>query len=173
MNVTCDLNGDEQSGHCTTTAGGRLAPAQDAGESPRALSRRAHSSLRTATRLAGQYALVYGIFLVGSHAVQFLHLPLPPSLAGVLLFLLLLVFGVVTPEQMRELSDLIGAHLAFFFIPLVVMGVVSWAGVLIHVWLVLGVALLASVVVGIVASGLAAQAMQGFRNGRRASECKR
>jgi len=137
------------------------------------LRSRAKGSLRTATRLAGQCAIVYGVFLVASEVVQSLHLPLPASLAGALLFLMLLLLGVVTPEQMRELSNLIAAHLAFFFVPLVVMGVVSWAGALVRVWPVVGAALLGSAVVGIAASGLAAQAIQVFRGRRRVSECKR
>ena len=61
--------------------------------------------------------IIFGIYFIGEACSRLLHLPLPGSLMGMLLLLLLLHFRIVKLEQICNVSDFLLGHLPFFFIP--------------------------------------------------------
>lgn len=112
--------------------------------------------LLVALRLVGQCALLWLVFEVAGLLVQATQLPLPQNLVSLLLLLVLLTTGIVRPEQLTEISALVGKHLVFFFIPLVV-GLMSWTDLLATHGLILTISIFGSALLGIGIAGLAAQ----------------
>jgi holin-like protein len=111
---------------------------------------------RVGLRYAIQVVFLYLLFVVGSALSDLLALPLPGSLVGLLLLLLLLYLGVIRPADVQETAAIVVQHLNFFFIPLVV-GLMAWRGLFATRGLALAVSLVASVAIGLVAAGLVAQ----------------
>ena len=68
-------------------------------------------------KLFREVLLVFGIAYVGDFISHIGHLPLPGSLVGMLILLLLLQLRVVRLEHVSAVSDFLLGHLPFFFIP--------------------------------------------------------
>jgi holin-like protein len=110
----------------------------------------------TALRFLRQALILCLLFGVGTVLAQALSLPLPGNLVGMLLLLFLLSVGIVRPANVQDLSGLAVKHFNFFFIPIVV-GLMAWTTLLAASGLALGISLIGSAVVGLVAAGLATQ----------------
>lgn len=61
--------------------------------------------------------IIFGLYYIGEWISKFFHLPLPGSLVGMLLLLILLMFHVVKLEGIASVSNFLLSHLPFFFIP--------------------------------------------------------
>lgn len=107
-------------------------------------------------RLVGQCALLWLVFTASGFVVQVTHLPLPQNLVALLMLLLLLTTGVVRAEQLAEVAALVGKHLAFFFVPLVV-GIMAWTDLLAAHGLILVISIAGSTVLGVAITGVIAQ----------------
>lgn len=70
--------------------------------------------------IAGQLTLITLVSLSGDKIVQALHLPLPGSVAGMILLFLLLSFGLVRVSQLQTVTDFLLKHMGFFFVPITV-----------------------------------------------------
>jgi holin-like protein len=79
-------------------------------------------------------------------------LPLPPNLVGLLLLLVLLEVGVVPDTAMAETATFVSHHLNFFFVPFIV-GIMAWSSLLAASGVLLGISLIGSAVLGILATG--------------------
>lgn len=81
-----------------------------------------------------QIAFLYVLSLLGGIIVEFLHLPLPGSIIGLIILLLLLHMKIVKKEYVADGADFLLPILTLLFIPATV-GVVnypellSWLGV--------------------------------------------
>lgn len=66
-----------------------------------------------------QLCLIFAICLVSEGISAVLPFTLPASVISMLILLLLLVFRVVKPRHLREVSDFMLNNMALFFIPVV------------------------------------------------------
>lgn len=121
--------------------------------------------LGMAIRLMAQCALLWLVFEASGLLVRATGLPLPQNLVGLLLLLLLLTTGVVQPDQLAEVSALVGKHLSFFFIPLVV-GLMAWTELFAAYGLILAISIVGSAVLGIAIAGSGAQAINRWNERR-------
>jgi len=92
---------------------------------------------------------------LGLLIVQWLHLPIPGNVFGMILLFILLVTGVFKLEWVNEASSFLIKHLVFFFIPITV-GMMTLGTILLQNGLSLIVILIVSAVIGmVVTSGMA------------------
>lgn len=98
-------------------------------------------------KLFRQSILLLGISIVGEFINKVLHVPLPGSVLGLLLLLILLLSGIVGVKHIDELSTFLMRHLAIFFVPAGV-GLITVAGALQSSWAsLLIISIISSVIV--------------------------
>lgn len=68
-------------------------------------------------KLFREVIIIFGIAFAGEILSKSLSLPLPGSLCGMLILLVLLCTGIIKTQQIQTVSDFLLSHLAFFFIP--------------------------------------------------------
>lgn len=68
-------------------------------------------------KLFRQLLIILGINLAGEIISHLLKLPLPGSIVGLLLLLVLLTTGIVREKQIAETADFLLNNMGFFFIP--------------------------------------------------------
>lgn len=68
-------------------------------------------------KLFREVIIVFGIAYVSDIISKILHLPIPGSLLGMLILLLLLQCRIVRLDHIAQVSDFLLGHLPFFFIP--------------------------------------------------------
>ena len=68
-------------------------------------------------KLLRQAALILGLYFLGQIIQQAFSLPIPGSVIGMLILLVLLCTGIVKVEMIEEISNFLLDNLAFFFIP--------------------------------------------------------
>ena len=64
-----------------------------------------------------QLLIILGINFTGEFLSAMLHLPLPGSITGMLLLLILLLTGIIKEKQIAETADFFLNNMGFFFIP--------------------------------------------------------
>lgn len=64
-----------------------------------------------------QSIIILGIYLLGVFLSERFSLPIPGSLVGMIILLLLLILGIIKVKHVEEVSEFFMSHLAFFFIP--------------------------------------------------------
>ncbi|WP_409306082.1 CidA/LrgA family protein [Peribacillus sp. SCS-155] len=82
--------------------------------------------------------------LCGNYAVILLHLPLPGSVTGLIILVILLITGVVKVEWIDKAASFLLKHLTLMFIPLVIGVFMSPALKGIFTWNVILVLILSS-----------------------------
>ena len=73
-----------------------------------------------------QLFIILGVNLAGELLSRYLHLPVPGSITGMILLLILLLTGVVKERQIRDTADFMLQNMGFFFIPAGVSILVSY-----------------------------------------------
>lgn len=73
-----------------------------------------------------QLFIILGINLAGDLLSRYLHLPIPGSITGMILLLVLLLTGVLKEKHIRETADFMIQNMGFFFIPATVGVLVSY-----------------------------------------------
>lgn len=73
-----------------------------------------------------QLFIILAINLAGELISKYLHLPLPGSITGMILLLILLLTGVLKEREIRETADFMLQNMGFFFIPAGVSILVSY-----------------------------------------------
>jgi holin-like protein len=111
-------------------------------------------------------ALQIGAFIVfwqaGNLIVRWLALPLPGSIVGLGLLLLLLVLKIIPPAWLETGTNLLLSEMLLFFVPAVI-GVMKYAQLLLSSgWRIL-LAIAASVVVAMAVAGLLVEAIVRLR----------
>jgi holin-like protein len=76
--------------------------------------------LQNILKTLGQISLLCLIYYLSSWTVEFLHLPLPGSVLGMLLLFALLSAGILKEEWLSLGANPLLKHLSFFFIPIAV-----------------------------------------------------
>lgn len=116
-------------------------------------------------RIISQIALLYVISFIGEILHNYLHIPLPGSIIGLLLLLIGLSFKLIPVNWIENGAGFILAYLPLFFIPATV-GVMnypslfSWSGV------VLIVIVVSSTIVTMIAAGTMGQFQERQRQKR-------
>jgi holin-like protein len=83
-------------------------------------------------KLLQQLLIVLVIFFIGQALQFFTKLPIPGSVIGMMLLLVLLCSNIISIESLRELADFCLGNLAFFFVP-VILGVITSKDKIMHV----------------------------------------
>ncbi|MCP9774870.1 CidA/LrgA family protein [Cyanobium sp. WAJ14-Wanaka] len=91
---------------------------------------------------------------------QYLALPLPSNLVGMLLLALFLLTGLVRESWLARAAGLLQRHLAFFFVPIAV-GLMAYGSLLRQHGVVLLLVILVSTAAGIATSGWIASSPRG------------
>ncbi|AEB77136.1 CidA/LrgA family protein [Clostridium botulinum] len=68
-------------------------------------------------KLLRQVALVLGLYFLGLLIQQALKLPIPGSVLGMIILLILLCAGIVKVDMIEDISNFLLDNLAFFFVP--------------------------------------------------------
>ncbi|GKX27604.1 LrgA family protein [Vallitalea longa] len=68
-------------------------------------------------KLLRQFGIIIGIFLIGELLNKICHVPIPGNILGMVILFVLLSLNVIKVEAIKEISDFLLNHLAFFFIP--------------------------------------------------------
>ena len=64
-----------------------------------------------------QLLILLGINFLGECISYFFNLPIPGSISGMILLLILLLIGIIKEEQIAETADFFIKNMGFFFIP--------------------------------------------------------
>ena len=113
-----------------------------------------------------QLALLSAVYFVGEQAAAWSGLPIPGTVLGVVLLFLLLLSGLIRPEQVEEVANFLLKHLMFFFIP-IAAGLMNSADLFLEHGLFLFLAIVISAAMPLWVAGALTQL---FR--RRRGECK-
>lgn len=68
-------------------------------------------------KIIGQLAIILAVYLSGLLLEHIFSLPLPGSIIGLLLMLLLLHLKIIKVENIKQVSDFFLNNMMFFFIP--------------------------------------------------------
>lgn len=102
--------------------------------------------------------MLWLIYQVGSVIVQFLHIPIPGNVLGMLILFMSLVTGVIKLEWIEEAASFLLKHLVFFFIPITV-GMMTLGSTFLHHGLPLLIILIGSAILGGAITGRASQSL--------------
>jgi holin-like protein len=64
-----------------------------------------------------QFAIILALCVIGDLLHDYLHLPIPGNVLGMVLLLILLLTGVIKLTMIEDVSNFMLKHLSFFFIP--------------------------------------------------------
>ncbi|MDF2608065.1 MAG: Antiholin-like protein LrgA [Bacillales bacterium] len=93
---------------------------------------------------------------IGNKIVEFLNLPIPGNVLGMIILFLLLVTHVIPIRYVDLGSNLLIKHLAFFFIPIAV-GLMALGSLIFDNMLSFILAIIGSLIVGFITTGYTAQ----------------
>ena len=108
--------------------------------------------MQNVLKILGQIFLLWLIYYLSSWTVEFLHLPLPGSVLGMLLLFALLSAGILKAEWLSYGANPLLKHLSFFFIPIAV-GLMDWGELFTQKGHLLFFPLVISALVALVATG--------------------
>lgn len=103
-----------------------------------------------------QLSVLWVLNELGSIIVQWMHLPIPGNVVGMLLLFILLLTGVIKLEWIDQASSFLLKHLVFFFIPITV-GIMTLGPMFLQNGISLLVILIVSAILGIIVTGGSAQ----------------
>lgn len=101
---------------------------------------------------------------LGYFLVRTFDLPIPGSVIGMIILLVLLVTGVVKLNWIEDASSLLIKHLAFFFIPIAV-GLMNFGSFFLKSGLSFLIVVIGSIVVGIYVTGFVSQGLVKKKDG--------
>lgn len=74
--------------------------------------------MENAVKIIGQTFLLWVIYYLSTWAVNFLHLPIPGSVLGIIILFTLLSTGIIKEQWLSAATNPLLKHLSFFFIPI-------------------------------------------------------
>lgn len=93
-----------------------------------------------------QIGIIFALCWVSEIVENLLPFAFPASVIGMLLLFVLLIFGILKVEHIREKSDFLLSNMAFFFIPAGV-SIINYFDVLKHTWIQLVIICVLSTVI--------------------------
>ena len=116
-------------------------------------------------KIIGQLAIILAVYLAGILLENILNLPLPGSIIGLLLMLVLLHLKVIKVEKIKQVSDFFLNNMMFFFIPATV-GIMASYNVLDGFLFQIVVLVMISVVITISVTALVVQLIAKHKDER-------
>jgi holin-like protein len=117
---------------------------------------------------------ITGLWLLnelGYYLTEWLHLPIPGNVTGMLLLFFLLVSGIVRLEWIEKASSFLIRHLAFFFIP-VAVGLMEFGGLFLENGVAILAAIVGSAAIGILVTGYTSQILEKREKGEKQSHVR-
>nr|WP_092073006.1 CidA/LrgA family protein [Dendrosporobacter quercicolus]NSL48812.1 CidA/LrgA family protein [Dendrosporobacter quercicolus DSM 1736]SDM52755.1 holin-like protein [Dendrosporobacter quercicolus] len=111
----------------------------------------------------GQLLLLCLVYWTGSQIVLWLRLPVPGTVAGMLLLFVLLSAGIIKLQHIQLATDFLLKHMLFFFIPIAV-GLMNWGGLFRSNGFILAAAIIAGAAVPFFVIGRLGQKMAGRKS---------
>ena len=108
-----------------------------------------------------QFGIILAITFLGELLRYLLPLPIPASIYGLVLMLLVLKLGVVKLEQVKETGDFLIEIMPMMFIPAAVGLLSSWDS-LKDIWIPVVVITLATTVIVMAVTGLVTQTIRRY-----------
>ncbi|WP_440951808.1 CidA/LrgA family protein [Methanococcoides sp. FTZ1] len=109
-----------------------------------------------------QFAIILSICIAGNALHNFLNIPIPGSVLGMLLLLALLLTGILKLSMIEDVSNFLLKHLSFFFIPAAV-GLITCFSVLEGKWAALLFISVVSTIIIVVVTGMTVQLLMKRR----------
>src|SRR5690625_8040934 len=92
--------------------------------------------------------MLWLIYQVGSIIVQYLHIPIPGNVLGMIILFISLVTGVIKLKWFERAASFLLKHLVFFFIPITV-GMMTLGSTFQHNGFILFVILIGCAILGV------------------------
>lgn len=115
--------------------------------------------LQKALRLVAGFLVILAFWAAGEGLGRILPLPVPGSIAGMLLLTLALQLNVIPLALLEDIGALILAHMAVFFVPLGV-GLIRYTDVLKEDWFPITVAVVGSTLAVLIVVGWIQQRLE-------------
>ncbi|AJS59337.1 CidA/LrgA family protein [Paenibacillus sp. IHBB 10380] len=112
-------------------------------------------------QIIAQVGLLYLFYLAGDYVQQWLHLPIPGSIVGLLLLFVLLLCKIVPIRWIEHGSTAVLSYLPLFFIP-ATAGIVNHLGIFSGKGLMLIVIIIVSTALTMVAAAHSSQWLAGW-----------
>ncbi|WP_445475940.1 CidA/LrgA family protein [Methanococcoides methylutens] len=109
-----------------------------------------------------QFAIILAICFMGDTIHNFFNLPIPGSVLGMLLLLVLLLTGILKLSMIEDVSNFLLKHLSFFFIPAAV-GLITCFSILEGNWTALLFISVVSTFIIVVVTGITVQILMKRR----------
>jgi len=103
-----------------------------------------------------QLGMLWLIYQVGSIIVQYLHIPIPGNVLGMIILFISLITGVIKLKWIERAASFLLKHLVFFFIPITV-GMMTLGSTFQHHGFLLFVILIGSAILGGAITGRVSQ----------------
>ena len=98
-------------------------------------------------KLLRQVCIIIGICFLGELLHKLLRIPIPGNILGMIILFICLCLSIIKLEMIKEISNFLLDHLAFFFIPSGV-GLIACMNILKGEWIAfLGVCLITTVII--------------------------
>ncbi|MGM0509087.1 MAG: CidA/LrgA family protein [Fusobacteriota bacterium] len=94
-----------------------------------------------------QFAIILGVLEVGKFISGNLNLPIPGSVIGMVILLLLLEFKIMKLERIQKVGNFLLDNLAFFFVPATVSVMKSYGIIKNQWWQIILICFLSTIVV--------------------------
>lgn len=107
-------------------------------------------------KLFREALIVFGIYLFGEVLASVLPIPIPGNILGMIILFVLLYTKVIKVENIKNITDFLLNHLAFFFIPAGV-GLMTSIGIIKTTWIQLLIVCLITTIIIIVSTGIIVQ----------------
>ncbi|WP_100402726.1 CidA/LrgA family protein [Bacillus sp. FJAT-42315] len=105
-----------------------------------------------------QIALLWLINEVSDYITDFLNVPIPGNVFGMIMLFFLLVTGVIRMDWVERGASFLNKHLSFFFVPIAV-GLMMYGGLIKASGWMLAVVIFGSSAIGLVITGGVTQAL--------------
>ncbi|WMW23063.1 CidA/LrgA family protein [Methanolobus mangrovi] len=109
-----------------------------------------------------QFAIILAICIIGDLLHDYLHLPIPGNVLGMLVLLIFLLTGIIKLPMIEDISNFLLKHLSFFFIPAAV-GLITCFTILEGKWTALVVISVVSTFIIAVVTGMTVQILMKRR----------
>ncbi|MED1201724.1 CidA/LrgA family protein [Heyndrickxia acidicola] len=109
-------------------------------------------------KFIGQFAILTIINEAGALLMELLHLPIPGSVAGILILFVLLSAGLIPLEWVEGAGSFLLRHLSFFFIP-IAAGLMTLGQVFLTSGIKIIITLMVSTMTGMAAAGISSQSI--------------
>ncbi|SDX15228.1 CidA/LrgA family protein [Tepidimicrobium xylanilyticum] len=109
-----------------------------------------------------QFSLILIILFIAQILQQRYSLPIPGTILGMMILLLLLITRIMKLERVEKVSNVLLEHLTLFFVPSVV-GIMNLFDKVKDLWIYLFITLLTSTMVVIAVTGLTVQILDKYR----------